>query len=82
MFPLRIRPALTREQARLLDQWIIAHDQAWIRDVREARNGDWRRLNLRCELLRKRSAPSYEPSIATNDEALDAIDLSARSNAQ
>ena len=52
-----IRPPLTPEQIEIIEIWLAANDQAWIRDVRLAQNGDFSRLNQRVDLLKK---PEYE----------------------
>ena len=52
-----IRPPFTSEQIETIAIWLAANDQAWIRDVRRAQNGDWSRLSQRVDLLKK---PEYE----------------------
>jgi hypothetical protein len=57
-----IKPPLTLEQSEMIAIWIAANDQAWIRDIRRAANGDWIRLNQRVALLAK-------PQYAIEDDA-------------
>jgi hypothetical protein len=57
-----IKPPLTLEQSEMIAIWMAANDQAWIRDIRRARDGDWIRLNQRVDLLAK-------PQYAIEDDA-------------
>ena len=64
-----VRPALTSEQIEAISIWLAANDQAWIRDIRRAANGDWSRLNQRVDLLEKPQFEIEDDELALKSES-------------